>query len=67
MLWQNNGENILKMIIFKENKETGLSCGINNYGELFIGDRRSGANLPDTPENREYVIKQFNYWNIKES
>ena len=67
MLWQNTGENILKMIIFKENKETGLSCGINNYGELFIGNHRSGANLPDTPENREYVIKQFNYWNIKES
>lgn len=54
------------MIIFKENKVTGLSCGVNNWGELFIGDNRSGVNLPDTPENRDYVIKQFNYWNIKE-
>lgn len=24
------------MIIFKENKKTGLSCGINDWGELFI-------------------------------
>ena len=53
------------MIIFKENKATGLSCGVNDWGELFIGDNRSGANLYDTPENREYVLEQFEYWNNK--
>lgn len=53
------------MIIFKENKETGLSCGVNDWGELFIGGNRSGANLSDTPENREYVLEQFEYWNNK--
>lgn len=53
------------MIIFKENKKTGLSCGVNDWGELFIGDNRSGDNLSDTPENREYVLEQFEYWNNK--
>ena len=43
------------MVIFKENKKTGLQCGINDYGELFLGDDNSGYNLPDTPENREYI------------
>ena len=50
------------MIVFLEDKETGLSCGVNDDGDLFIGDDRSGANLPDTPENREYVVDQFHYW-----
>lgn len=47
------------MTIFMENKETGLSCGINDDGNLFMGDNNSGYNLPDTPENRERVIKDF--------
>lgn len=51
------------MIIFKENKKTGLQCGINDYGELFLGDDSSGYNLPDTPENREYVKNDFDYYN----
>ncbi len=51
------------MIIFKENKETGLQCGINDDGDLFLGDNRSGYNLPNTLENREYVIKDFERYN----
>ena len=47
------------MTIFKENKITGLSCGINDYGDLFLGDDNSGYCLPDTPENREYVLADF--------
>lgn len=47
------------MTIFKENKETGLQCGLNDYGELFLGDNYSGYNLPDTPENRERVLADF--------
>lgn len=51
------------MTLFQENKETGLQCGINDDGDLFVGDNRSGYSLPDTPENREYVIKDFERYN----
>lgn len=51
------------MIIFKENKKTGLQCGINNNGDLFLGDDRSGYNLPYTEENRERVIRDFDFYN----
>ena len=43
------------MLIFKEDSRTGVSCGLNDFGELFIGNSRSGYNLPDTPENREKI------------
>lgn len=45
------------MIIFKQ--RGNLSCGVNDYGEVFFGDDRSGYNLPDTPENRKYVMADF--------
>lgn len=51
------------MIIFKENKKTGLQCGVNDFNEVFLGDNRSGYNLPDTEENRETVKRDFDYWN----
>lgn len=47
------------MTIFKEDERTGISCGINDDGDLFIGDGRSGATLKDTPENREAILKDF--------
>lgn len=34
------------MLIFKEDSRTGVSCGLNDFGELFIGNSRSGYNLP---------------------
>lgn len=34
------------MKIFKQNKTTGLSCGINDFGELFLGNKKGGCNLP---------------------
>ena len=52
------------MIIFKENKETSLQCGVNEYGELFLGDNQSGYNLTDTPENREYILADFERYNM---
>ena len=52
------------MIIFKENKETGLQCGVNDYGELFLGDNQSGYDLTDTPENREYILADFERYNM---
>ena len=51
------------MTIFKENKNTKLACGINDFGELFLGDDRSGYNLPDTDENRERIMADFDFWN----
>lgn len=49
------------MIIFKENKTTGLSCGVNDWGELFIGDDKSVANFLDTPKNRKYILQLFKH------
>ena len=50
------------MEIFREDKETGISCGVNDLGDLFLGDSRSGYNLKDTPENRYWIIADFEYW-----
>lgn len=47
------------MEIWLRDEKTGIECGLNNDGELFLGDDKSGYNLDDTPENREYVIKDF--------
>jgi hypothetical protein len=51
------------MTIFKENEKTGLQCGVNDYDELFLGDNKSGYNLRDTPENRERILADFDYYN----
>ena len=48
------------MEIFREDKKSKLSCGINDDGVLFFGNDESGFNLPDTPENRELVVQRFN-------
>ena len=47
------------MIIFKEDTRFNLSCGVNDDGDLFLGDDVSGYNMPDTPENREYIMEDF--------
>lgn len=54
------------MTIWRENKQ-GLQCGINDFGQLFCGDDKSGFNLRDTPENRNYILSEFEYWNEKDS
>lgn len=65
------------MTILKENKATGISCGINNDGELFFGitsekynyytgqieRNHMGYNLPDTPDNRQKILADFEYCN----
>ena len=50
------------MEIWKRDEKTGIECGINNFGELFLGNEGSGYNLPDTPENREYILMDFYRW-----
>ena len=51
------------MTIFKENQKTNLQCGINDDGVLFLGDNVSGYNLPDTPENRNRILSDFDRYN----
>lgn len=54
------------MTIFKKNEKTQLQCGVNDYGELFLEDDKSGYNLPNTPENRDYILANFDYYNAIE-
>lgn len=55
------------MIIFKENKKNGYSCGINDSGQLFLGNDNNGYCLPDTPENREYILDDFDFYDEREN
>ena len=50
------------MQIWKRDERTGIECGINDDGELYLGDDRSGFNLPDTEENREVILRDFEYY-----
>lgn len=45
--------------IWLRDENTGIECGINKDGELFLGNNKSGYNLRDTKENREYIINDF--------
>ncbi len=47
------------MKVFYRDEKTGIEAGVNDFGELFLGDDSSGYNLPDTPENREYIRRDF--------
>lgn len=51
------------MEIWRHDENTGMTCGVNDDGDLFLGDELAGYNLPDTPENREYILNDFDYWN----
>lgn len=51
---------------FDSDKETGLSCGINSDGDLFIGDDKSGSNLTDTPENRDKLASTWKQYTGKD-
>ena len=50
---------IMTIKVWLRDEKTGIECGINKDGELFIGDNKSGYNLRDTKENREYIINDF--------
>lgn len=50
------------VIYFMKDEKTGIECGINDDGDLFLGNDGSGYNLPDTPQNREYILKDFKRW-----
>lgn len=50
------------MQVWKRDERTGIECGINDDGELYLGDDRSGFNLPDTEENREAILRDFDFY-----
>ena len=50
------------MQIWKRDERTGIEVGINDDGELFLGNDRSGFNLPDTEENREAILRDFDFY-----
>ena len=50
------------MQVWKRDERTGLECGINDDGELFLGNDRTGFNLPDTEENREHILRDFDFY-----
>ncbi|BDF25832.1 hypothetical protein CE91St65_37120 [[Clostridium] symbiosum] len=47
------------MTILYRDEDTGTEAGINDDGDLFLGDDKSGYNLHDTPENRRYIERDF--------
>lgn len=54
------------MTILYEHKESGTQAGINDDGDLFLGNRDSGYNLPDTPQNRAYIKRDFDRYTREE-
>jgi hypothetical protein len=49
----------MKIEVWIKDEKTGIECGLNCDGDLFLGDKESGYNLRDTPENRERIINDF--------
>ena len=47
--------------IFRRDEQTGIQCGINDLGRLFIGDTLCWYNMENTPENREKLLADFEY------
>lgn len=45
--------------IFRRDEQTGIQCGINDLGRLFIGDTLCWYNMENTPENREKLLADF--------
>lgn len=43
-------------------KDGRFECGINDDGELYLSNDGNGYNLQDTPENRERIFADFDYW-----
>ena len=50
------------MEIWRRDNATGIEIGVNSDGELFLGNDRSGFNLPDTEENREAILRDFDFY-----
>lgn len=49
------------MEILRRDPGTGIQCGINDMGKLFLGDMHCWYNLEDTPENRKKLLADYAY------
>lgn len=47
------------MEVWLRDEKTGIEVGINDDGDLFIGNEDSGGNYHDTKENREKIVRDF--------
>lgn len=47
--------------ILKRDEQTGIQYGVNDLGQLFIGDRLCWFTAEDTPENREKMLAEWEY------
>ena len=48
------------MKVLKENKATWLVCGVVE-NRVFLHNGISGISLPDTEENRSFMLEMFDY------
>lgn len=47
--------------ILRRDEQTGIQCGVNDLGQLFLGDAICWYNLEDTPENRGKLLADWEY------
>ena len=48
-----------KIVLFGNLATDGIEAGINIDGDLYFGNESSGYNLPDTPNNRERIKRDY--------
>ena len=53
--------------VWAQDENTEIEIGINRAGELFLGNSTGGYNLTDTPDNRDYIKRDFRYHTGKEA
>lgn len=53
--------------VWAQDEKTGIEIGVNRSGELFLGNASSGYNLPDTDENRDYIVADFKRYTGKDA
>lgn len=47
--------------IFARDDHVGIMCGVEG-GELFLCNYRDGYTMPDTPANRNQLMRDFFYY-----
>lgn len=48
-------------VVFARDEHTGILCGVED-GELFLCNYRGGYTMPDTPANRNQLMRDFFYY-----
>lgn len=47
------------VVIWLRDDKTGLQCGINAEGDLYLSTETTGYSLKDSKENRKKIIREF--------